>query len=141
MEISLDLSLTGTIVLSGAAPAPSLGPELITNGSFDSGASWTLSNGSISGGTLNFDSALGDNLAQQTLAGGSQPAGTYRISWDSQPGGGGIRFTLDAVSVTTSGSGSKSIDHVAAGPFSAVTITGMSGATGFIDNLSIKKVG
>lgn len=75
------------------------GPDLITNGSFTTTSNWTLSQQStnlptISGGKLNFvnqDNA-GTAKADQTLAGGSSPAGSYQYSIDTvctrSPGAG-----------------------------------------------------
>jgi hypothetical protein len=79
MAFFRDVVLTAAAQSFGAAPGGGGGGELITNGSFDSGANWTLSGMTISGGVLN-TAALG--TATQTLVAGSQPAGNFTFTVD-----------------------------------------------------------
>jgi hypothetical protein len=70
--------------------------NLITNGTFDSSADWTLSQigGSllptISGGTLNSTAGDEGNIqrALQVLSAGSSPVGTFRVTLDTTVGSG-----------------------------------------------------
>jgi hypothetical protein len=90
MHIGLNLSLTGTIIVSGAAPGGGGGGELITNGSFATTDNWT-GDGEIAGGNLTF---VETGTEEQTIVAGEQPAGDYVGTIDITSNGAGVQVTL-----------------------------------------------
>lgn len=70
MGLGLGLGLSNQPGAVAAAP----GGELLVNGGFDSGANWTVTSGSISAGKVSWPEG---GVADQTLVGGSVPAGDY----------------------------------------------------------------
>lgn len=135
-------------VSAGSAPAP---PDLITNGSFGSGADWTLTEvgggalPTISGGKLNLTAGNEGNIqrATQTLAGGSSPAGTYRVTFDLT-GAGNVDFTLLGAANESRGVGAglpgtgSTIDIVASGEVSQIRLSADNDGT--MDNVVLQLV-
>jgi hypothetical protein len=133
---------------TGAAPEP---PNLITNGTFDSGADWTLSQiggtelPTISGGKLNSTAGNEGNIqrATQVLSGGSSPAGTYRATLDTTVGSG-VDVVLLGAADQNRGSGSVpagtagTADIVASGEVSKVRLGFENNGT--IDNVILQLV-
>lgn len=137
-SVSATSAATGTVIAAAAA-------NLVTNGGFASGANWTLAQqgGStlptISGGKVNFFSADDGNTetATQVLAGGSSPAGTYRVTFDYTPvveDGGDLRiFLLGAgdqvrgqITVRHSSGTAIAEDVVASGEVSKIQLSELS---------------
>jgi hypothetical protein len=125
-----------------------LGPELVTDGSFASGAtSWVLTGAvTVAGGKASFAAGGALNRVAQTLAGGAPPAGTYRLTFTvadfvtaapgavvrlasgasvSLPITGAGPYSIDIVSVGT-GAGVRVEDPNGVGVFSATAISGKS---------------
>ena len=139
-----------------AAPAgPTIGPDLVTNGGFDVDASWTKTSATISGGKLHFTVyTQGDNQsATQTLAGGSVPAGVYRVTLDltviiSQLGTGTQIQLLGAANEVRgfanfpSSGLAQTADITASGEVSKINIRGSSanGDDADIDNVKLQSV-
>ena len=150
MQIGINLSITGTIVLTpppAEEPGGGLGPEWIVNGDFSAGSTgWNITN--LSGATQVEEGYLmfhdpgdeGDSVNQDT---GTMEVGhTYRLKFDVLSRTGG------AVAVTMSGALAPLINAV--GPYEAdlvaATNTGILSFTAqvpnniVIDNVSIKEV-
>lgn len=98
---------------AAAASGGGGGGELLTNGDFASGANWSLSGGVISGGTLSFAEG---GQADQTLVGGSVPAGNYAGTID-------ISVNVGGITVILVGAGGENRGSQA---FSGVTGTGLA---------------
>ena len=119
----------------------SLGPELVTNGAFDSGTGWTLNSGAtISGGALNFSSVA---IASGAANIGNVTAGKwYKISYSVISfTSGGVSFS-NGVDVTTGvnavGAYSQYLYVTTSGPIKIVAR--FSSATLSIDNISVREL-
>lgn len=135
------------IVATTAKPAA----NLITNGTFDSGANWTLTQiggtllPTISGGKLNSNAGVEGNIqrAQQVLAGGSSPAGTYRVTLDSTIGSSVAVLLLGAADESRGTGGvvtgtAKTADIVASGEVSKIRLS--MDNDGAIDNAMLTRI-
>jgi hypothetical protein len=148
--LGIGLGMTSPAANSRAAAAAS-GPDLITNGSFNDTSSWTMTQiggtllPAISGGVLNSTAGNEGNnqRAQQVLAGGSSPAGTYRVTLDSTMGSS-VAIVLQGAADESRGTGAivtgtaKTADIVATGEVSKIRL-GMDN-NGAIDNVSLRKI-
>lgn len=74
-----------------------LGPELITNGEFDSGSNWSLSSASIASGQLTLNSVEAARAEQQVT--GLVPRGIYKAIIDVASNTGSYRFETNAAGV------------------------------------------
>lgn len=145
--VAVTLCDNGTpVVIEGGAPE-----NLITNGTFDSGADWTLSQiggtelPTISGGKLNSTAGNEGNIqrATQTLSGGSSPTGTYRATLDTTVGSG-VDVVLLGAADQNRGSGNiaagtaGTADIVASGEVSKVRLGFENNGT--VDNVILQLV-
>lgn len=144
----LGLGITSVAVMRrGAAVGPS---NLVTNGTFDSGANWTLSQiggtllPTITGGKLNSTAGNEGNIqrATQTLSGGSVAAGTYHVTLDTTIGSG-VAVTLLGAADESRGTGevasgvAGTADIVASGEVSKIRLNlENNGAT---DNVTLQR--
>lgn len=115
-----------------------LGPELVTNGGFDTDTSWSKGAGTtISGGTLNINSASWTSTTQN----GSYVAGkTYKITISiSFTSGNVLLWINEGLNVDIGISGTFTI-HLVAGATGGRFNIGTSAANCTIDNISIKEL-
>lgn len=139
-------------VNSGLIGSTASGPsDLITNGAFDSGASWTLSQigGSmlptIGAGKLNSSAGNEGNIqrATQVLAGGTSAAGTYRVTLDTTVGSG-VDIVLLGAADQNRGTGAitaavaGTADIIASGEVSKIRLSFENDGT--IDNVKLEQV-
>jgi hypothetical protein len=123
-----------------------LGPELVTNGGFDSATGWTVSaQCSIGSGVANIistDGSFQSVVQNRTLTGGS----TYELSFDVVSYTSGTpRFTFTGASVDISfatGTGRRVARFfVPTTVTSGITFTRLAGVTNYsIDNISVKEL-
>jgi hypothetical protein len=142
---------------STTASGPTIGADLVTNGGFGSGASWTASGSpppTISGGAAHFTSATNGNTQAyvQTLAGGSVPAGTFRVTLDVNvllsQGGSGTTINLLGAGSEARGSHSfpttgigQTFDIAASGEVSKIQIRNSAGGDDAdVDNVKLQTV-
>jgi len=126
------------------------GPELVTNGTFDSGAGWNLSNATISGGTANINDTAFQRSVFQNLASGSYMAGRlYEVSFtvSARSAGTIIAYLAPSGSAKVAQSASVSANGTYTfilAPTSTVTQFGFESQTGSvvlsIDNVSVKEL-
>jgi len=127
-----------------------LGPELVTNGTFDSDTDWTKAAGwTISGGTANFSSGAIFNSIYQTI---TTVAGlTYKLSFDCSARTTGTfqifaKNTDDSgallnSSVSVTSTGSYEFIFTALSTITFFKLTPMtSGAGASFDNISVKEI-
>ena len=132
--------------LTGAAPVPT-GPELVTNGGFDTATGWTLGTGwSISGGTLNANVPSGFTDTRGTGANQAitEAGKTYEVSFDLTVVSGGIRIFLggvpDATTLSTSGRVTRKIAATNANYVGWVAYGAGGTFVGTIDNVSVREL-
>jgi hypothetical protein len=140
MKLGLVLSLTR------APSGPLVGPELITNGTFDVDASWTKGTGwTISGGKANGDGTGTFTDLSQTIGTTLIAGATYRISLDVVRTSGTGSISLGghnaAPAIDLNTSGSKTTDFVLSSVINNKIVIEMNPWVGTIDNVSVKKIG
>jgi hypothetical protein len=122
-----------------------LGPELVVNGTFDSGSTgWSPGSGwSISGGSANSAAASGFGDIRSTYN-VTTIGRTYRLTFTANIVSGGVRWYLGGVTAptTTTSSGTYSVLITATEVnYVAFISYGSGGAfTGTIDNVSVKEL-
>lgn len=127
------------------------GPELITNGTFDSSTGWALSTGaSISGGVLIINTASNySSIVDRTSSIGIQLNHTYLIEFEIvSRTSGSVKFGLGntsngVYSIEYNSTGVKSFQLTqtnTSAPDDLVFFTWSSGANLTIDNVSIREV-
>ena len=129
---------------AGTLPWPTpevIGPELVTNGSFDTDSDWTLDAGAtISGGTLNntTDTAV---FATQTGVGAS---GTlYQVSYDvTARTSGSVSVGIGSVSGAARSTVGSYVDYIKTVSSDGVFVTSRFGSTfvGSVDNISVREI-
>ena len=131
----------------GSLPFSNLGPELVTNGGFDSDTFWSKASGaSITGGVLSCSSvAAGANAATQSNALQSSPSGkTFLVSYSCTITSGSIRLLIAAnqytTVVTSSGTYTQTVTIPGGITSQAVSVYIQTIFTGTIDNISVKEV-
>ena len=132
---------TNSINFSTGATNPPLGPELVTNGDFSSGAGWTISGAgvSITGGQLVFNSAGATQYAfQSILTINKWYSVTYTVSGYSV---GGVRIAAGGTNGLlrfANGTYTEYIYCTAGSQFYIITASGSN--TYNIDNVSVKEL-
>jgi len=120
-----------------------LGPELVTNGGFDTDTDWPKGTGwTISGGSLNASVASGFTDARSSDTSITLAGRTYQLTFDLTVVSGGVRVFLGGFThpTTITTSGTKTLVLVAtSASYVAFVAYGSGGAfTGSIDNVSVK---
>lgn len=108
MGLGLGLGLSNQPGAVAAAP----GGELLVNGGFANGDNWSVASGSISAGKCSWGEG---GTANQTLVGGSVPAGDYVGTIDISANGGIVQVILRGA-----GSENRGLEN-----FSGTTGTGL----------------
>jgi len=122
----------------------SYGPELVTNGTFDTDSDWTKGTGwSISGGVASFSGGTGADLTQTGL--NVEANKTYQISFDmTQISGGGCRVVVDTSGSFVTQYFTTTAQHTVVFAVGATStrlrFAGLGGANLSIDNVSVKEV-
>lgn len=129
----------GLGLVTQSQSSPELGPDLVTNGTFDADTDWTKGAGwTIGSGVITATGAISSTTFQ---AGGLVSGTTYRLDWDITAYTEGVAAIGAAGAVIgywTSAIGSYSEDVVAA-TNGNVEIK-CSGFTGSIDNVVVREV-
>ena len=116
------------------------GPELVTNGTFDSDSDWSLqSNWTISDGVLIAAGTAADRAFGSLSA---NDAGVYLVEFDYSGASGNLSVELDGSSIdykTYTGSGRASV-FVTSTSESANVVFRSGVFTGFIDNISVREM-
>ena len=129
---------------TGSAPVP--GPELVTNGTFDSADGWVLGDGwTISGGKLR--SAEPNNITAANINGSYTAGKTYEIRYEiSDYSGGLVRAELQGGGVDSGPSRSSNgvkVERILTtanrSAFRFIALGG-TGFTGTIDNISVREL-
>lgn len=129
----------------GGAAAPSLGPEILTNGSFTTNSDWVIDEGdapmTISGGKLRAPSSDQSSTAVQLS---SLTAGTYRVVFTIDSITDGFVFVKidnDTAGAERAAAGTYTEDMIYTGGVQIV-IQSVPFAVGeaVIDNVSVKRV-
>ena len=115
-----------------------IGPELVTNGTFDSDTDWNKGTGwTISGGVASFSNPSGTEM-YQTLP---LPAGVYKIEVDATGNGCSVYFNSPSISKTVAlSSGSNVVYLVHNGSYSKFSFLGAGGNSFSIDNISVREI-
>jgi hypothetical protein len=121
-----------------------LGPELVSNGGFDSGTGWTLGTGwSIGGGVASFAAGV-DNSDAYTTLGATTAGRTYLIALNlTYVSGGALRVIYGSQGVTLSAAtGAYSFRLVTLGAGDTfLRLRALIGASVFtVDNISVREV-
>lgn len=130
---------------------PALGPELVTNGGFDTNSDWTLANSAtISGGNLNIPASVGSGNRFATQAVNTTPGAVYRIEFTLGTMVGNISWQIrnaDDTAELAVGSVRTSpgtyVEYFTATESSVflIIVSRFSGTTsGTLDNLSLREV-
>lgn len=120
-------------------PGEQLGPELVEDGTFDTGAPWTVPAGwSISGGVAT-QSAAGA-LTQELKS--APAAGMYKVSFEivSRSGIGSMILTMGDTPLSGVALGTHTGYTTLSGADTTISIARGGTATISIDNVSLKKV-
>jgi hypothetical protein len=131
---------------SDDTPIGSLGPELVTNGGFDSATGWTLNGAaSISGGTLNLNGAVtGGSIIASSNTAPLTVGKTYRVTFRVVSITGLLSAGLGGIAggVTTSVPGTITDDIVVSTGSAQVDLRGRGGGVtaAVIDNISVREV-
>jgi hypothetical protein len=119
------------------------GPELVTNGSFDTATGWVIppagTLGTIAGGTLSF-ARPADSSSNTGAAFGPAAAvvgRTYHVRFDVVSGSGNI--LVNEVASVPATSGPKSV-YITAVNTTAFSVRGFAGMSATIDNVSVREI-
>ena len=125
-----------TLAVTGTTPA-TLGSELVTNGTFDTAASWSIvgANVSISGGQATWTGAAANERITQ---GSLDPTKTYSVSLDVVSHTSGSVYFLGGL--TSGGNALGTWSYLITGVSQIYIRAGGGGFTGSIDNITVKEV-
>ena len=119
------------------------GRELVSNGAFASSTGWTLpAETTVSGGTLNFTALTANRSPSIVASETGVVGGTYRATFTitALTAGSARVSVFGKVSNTRTAVGTYTQDLVATAATTSILVTGFSGATLSIDNLSVRRV-
>lgn len=125
---------------NSATPFETVGPELTTNGGFDSDSAWTKGAGwTISGGVASQNRSVGTGALTQAIT--SQPAGTYRCTFTvTSITSAGVWIAAGAPGATRTSTGTYSEDLVSGSDVTAIEFYSSGTGSFSIDNVSVKQI-